>query len=387
MKELRFAVIGVGNMGSNHVKFIKNVSGAKIVAICDIDRQKADKIADEHKVQVFYDAKDLYKSEICDAVIISVPHYDHTLLTIQAFEAGLHVLCEKPIAVHKADALKMCEAHKKHSKLKFAIMFQQRTDPYYIKLKSLIDKGELGKIYRISWTITNWFRTQAYYNSGGWRATWRGEGGGVLLNQCPHNIDLFQWMFGMPSRVHSYCALGKYHDIEVEDDVTAFFEYSDGKTASFITSTGEFPGTNRLEIACDRGKVVAENGKITFSRTEEKVSEFNYTTSKQFEGPDYWNIDIPYKADNSSRHQCIIQNFTNSILKGDKLVARGEEGCNSIELANVMLLSSLEGKSIELPIDHVKFEKKLKELIKNSKYVKKVEKSEDSDFTSSFSKK
>lgn len=387
MKEVRFAVIGVGNMGSAHARFIKDVSGAKLTAVCDIDKAKADSIASEHKVQPFYSAKDLYKAGICDAVIISVPHYDHTPLTIEAFAAGLHVICEKPIAVHKADALKMCEAHKKHPKLKFALMFNQRTDPYYKKLKSLIDNGELGKIYRVSWIITTWFRTQAYYNSGGWRATWSGEGGGVLLNQCPHNIDLFQWLFGMPSKVTAYCALGKYHNIEVEDDVSAIFEFKDGKTATFVTSTGEYPGSNRLEIACERGKIVAEGGKITFTRTEESVSDFNYKTKKRFEGPSVWHVDVPYQADSTPQHRKIIQNFTDSLLKGDKLVANGEEGCNSIELANAMLLSSLEGKTISLPIDHVKFEKKLKELIKNSKFVKKVEKSETSDFASSFSKK
>jgi len=374
MDELRYAVIGVGNMGSAHSRFIKDVKGARLVAVCDIDKSKADRIAAEHGVKAFYRALDLYKAAVCDAVIISVPHYGHTPLTIEAFEAGLHVICEKPIAVHKADALRMCDAHKRHPRLKFALMFNQRTDGYYQKIKSLIDGGELGRIYRISWTITNWFRTQAYYNSGGWRATWRGEGGGVLLNQCPHNIDLFQWMFGMPSRVTAYCALGKYHKIEVEDNVTAIFEYGDGRTASFITSTGEYPGTNRLEVACDRGRLVAEAGKISFMRTEEKVAEFNYTTQRQFDGPPVWNVDIPYGSDPVPQHRKIIQNFTDSILNGGDLVARGEEGCKSIELANAMLLSSLEGKAVSLPIDHLKFERKLKELVRNSKFVKNLEK-------------
>lgn len=385
MKELRFGVVGVGSMGQHHVGSIKKTINAKLTAVCDIDEEKAKRIGDENGVKSFTSAEKMFSSGEVDAVIIATPHYDHTPLTISAFEKGLHVICEKPIAVHKADAMKMIEAHKKHKKLKFSAMFQMRTDSLNIKLKQLINSGALGEIYRVNWVITSWFRTQRYYDSGGWRATWSGEGGGVLLNQCPHNLDLFQWFFGMPIEIRAFCQLGRYHNIEVEDDVTAYCRYKNGSTGIFIASTGEAPGTNRLEICADNGRLVVENGKITFNRSEMSVKEFCYTTEKMFDIPPMWNIEIPH-ANEPFAHQKIIQNFTNSVLEGEKLLVEGEEGINSVELANAMLLSSIKGETVKIPMDALAFEKVLKSLIKNSKFVKKEVKVKNDDFTSSFSR-
>jgi len=258
----------------------------------------------------------------------------------------------------------MIAAHKKHPELKFAAMFQVRTDCYFREIKRIIDSGELGKIYRVNWILTYWFRTQAYYDKGSWRATWKGEGGGVLLNQAPHQLDLFQWLFGMPVKIRAYCSLGKYHDIEVDDDVTAYCEFKDGFSGVFITSTGEAPGTNRLEIMGDRGRLILENNKIMFDRAEESVSEFLKTTKASFDAPKVKTIEI-HTDGKEGIHQNIIANFADSILNGAELIASGESGMNSLELANAFLYSSLKDVTIELPLDSSKYEELLEELKEN----------------------
>ncbi len=371
MKKVRIGIIGVGSMGSHHCTLVKETATTELVAVCDIDRAVADARAKEHGVKAWYDGGKLIASGTVDAVMIATPHYAHTPLAIAALDHGVHVLCEKPIAVHKADAAKMIAAHKRHPKLKFAAMFQMRTNPLYRKVKELLDGGELGKILRVNWIITNWFRSQAYYNSGGWRATWQGEGGGVLLNQCPHNIDMCQWLFGMPERVRAFCHFGKYHDIEVEDDVTAYFEYPGGATGVFITTTGEAPGTNRLEITCDRGRVIVEDGQIRFDRLETPIREFCRTTETKFDVPARWEVRVPVNHQAGSEHQRIIANFADAILNGTPLIAPAPEGINSVELANGMLFSSFLGKTVELPLDAAAYEKQLQKLIRTSTFKKK----------------
>jgi predicted dehydrogenase len=298
-------------------------------------------------------------------------------------DQGLHVLVEKPISVHKADCERLI-AKARSRKQVFAAMFQLRTDPKFKKLKRLLDGKELGKITRISWIITDWFRTEAYYSSGGWRATWRGEGGGVLLNQCPHNIDLLIWLCGMPARVRGFCQLGRYHNIEVEDQVTAYLEWPDGATGIFVTSTGESPGSNRFEIVGEMGKVVLENNKIAFTRNEVSMLDFSKSSKAGFARPEVWNVDIPYE-NTGPQHQVIVQNFVDAILDGAPLIAPGAEGMQSVEFANAVLYSSLENKTIELPLDARAYETRLQELIAGSRLEKKVVRTNE-DFTKSFNR-
>ena len=283
-------------MGAFHAKELAQgvVARAKLAAVCDTDRAARDRF----EVPRFEDAGTLLRSGLVDAVVIATPHYDHTPIAIDALGLGMHVLCEKPLAVHKADCERMIAAYEARPQKSqvFAEMFQHRTDPPYRKLKEMTPCGELGEIRRINWIVTDWFRTEAYYKSGGWRATWRGEGGGVLLNQCPHNLDLWQWMFGLPSRVRGFCRFGRFHDIEVEDEVTAYLEYDSGATAVFVTTTGEAPGTNRLEVAGERGKVVLEGRSFLFTRNEVPMSEYSRTTSERFTPPPVWNITIPIQT-------------------------------------------------------------------------------------------
>lgn len=369
MDHVRIGIIGVGGMGSFHARYLLEgrVARASLTAVSDADPARLEPYKD---LQTFTDSRDLIRSGAVDAVLIVTPHYFHTTIGIDALEQGLHVLVEKPISVHKADAERLIAAHKCKDQV-FAAMFNQRTDPHYREIKRLVDSGDLGPIQRTCWIITDWFRPEAYFASGTWRATWKGEGGGVLVNQCPHNLDLFQWIVGMPVRVRAFCGLGKYHDIEVEDEVTAYLEYANGATGVFVTSTGEAPGTNRLEIAGDRGKIVLESGRVTLFRNEVPASEFSRTSPMPFSKPDVTCEEIPVEG-NGGQHVEITQNFVDAILDGVPLIAPAEEGIRSVELANAMLYSHFTGQTVELPLDGAAYEALLQELIAKSRYNKKA---------------
>ena len=265
MEKVRFGVIGIGNMGSGHVQNLAagKIPGAELAAVCDIKPARLEwaKGICGDKIAYFEDSHALITSGLVDAVIIATPHYFHPIIGIDAFENGLNVLSEKPIGVYTKKVREFMDAAKKSGKT-FGIMYNQRTDHFYQKMREMVQNGELGDLKRCVWIITDWYRTQAYYNSGGWRATWSGEGGGVLLNQCPHNLDLLQWICGLPVRVRAFCHNGKWHNIEVEDDVTAYMEFPNGATGVFVTSTADAPGTNRFEITLERGKLVCEDDKL-----------------------------------------------------------------------------------------------------------------------------
>lgn len=384
LTKVRVGVIGLGGMGSTHANAIVSgqIPGAELAAVSDQDHGKS---ANFPGVPFFEGGEELIGSGVVDAVIIATPHYAHTALGIAALEAGLHVLVEKPVSVHKADAERLLAAHKNRRQV-FSAMFNVRPDPAYQKVRQLVRGGELGKICRVNWIITTWFRTGIYYASGGWRATWAGEGGGVLLNQCPHNLDLYQWIFGMPSKVRGFCQLGRYHDIEVEDDVTAYFEYPDGCTAVFIASTGEAPGTNRLEVVGEQGRLTLENGALRYLRNEVPMSEYSRTTDQRFGMPSHWDVSIPLLAASEPGNITILKNFTNAILHGEALISPAREGIYSVELGNAILFSSLTGKTVDLPLDGRAYERKLKELVKNSKFQKKAvaTKAGGEDFSKSF---
>ena len=365
MKKVKLALIGAGTMGVGHLDYLTKMENVELVAVCDAHAPTAQKAAAQFNTKAITDYRQLLDPKNCAAVLIATPHYSHTTIGIDALKAGLHVLVEKPISVHKADCQKLIAAHKNKKQI-FAAMFQQRTVPCYQKLKQLIDTGELGPLVRVNWIITDWFRTEAYYASGSWRATWAGEGGGVLLNQCPHQLDLLQWLCGMPTKVTAFCSFGKRHKIEVEDEVTAYLEYKNGATGVFIASTGEHPGTNRLEIAGERGKVTVEDTAIKFVRNEVPTTKFSRTTKEAWSTPDVWNIEIPITPP-TSQHRAITENFVNAILHRQKLVAPAAEGINSVELGNAMLHSHLTGKTVNMPLDAAAFQRKLKQLIKQSK--------------------
>jgi predicted dehydrogenase len=370
MENIRYGIVGLGNMGRAHRQSILDgkIEGLSLTAICDIPESLPEKRDGEAQ---FTDVDEMIQSGAIDAIHICTPHPSHRKIGIKALEADLHVLMEKPLAVDKADCQALIQSYKDTGmKRVFAAMFNQRTDPHYTTLKDLIDTNQLGEIRRVHWSVTDWFRTEYYYAMGGWRATWKGEGGGVLLNQCPHNLDLFQWLFGMPQRVTGFLGFGRYHQIEVEDDATLLFQYDDGKNATFITSTGETPGVNRLEVIADQGVVTVEENNILWNKNEVASSEFSANSMSGFSKPETSTVNIPIES-RGGQHIEIIQNFINSIREGEELISPAMEGINSVELANASLLSAWEGKTIELPIDASKYSSILKEKGDNSTFQKK----------------
>jgi len=371
MSIVRFGVIGLGNMGGFHVKYLSEgaVENAKLAAICDIDKPKLQKIADERKVPAYATHREMLDSGNVDAVIIATPHYDHPPIALDAFNKDIHVLSEKPAAVSVNAARKLNDAYaatlKRNPKLKYGIMFQSRTSGMYQKLRDVIADGELGEINRITWIASDWFRTWSYYASGGWRATWAGEGGGVLINQCPHNLDLIQWIPGMmPTRVVATVGIGKTHPIEVEDEVSAILQYANGATGHFITTTGEAPGTNRLEIAGDCGKIVAENNKLIFSRNRKSLKVVRETSKESFAWIENWHSEIPFPAGPNDPHQIITRNFTKAVLTDSPMMSPGIEGVRGLEIGNAMLMSGVTQKAVDLPLDGHAYDQMILDLAK-----------------------
>ncbi len=365
MEKIKLGIIGIGNMGTTH---LKNVLGGKcpevdVTAVADIDPARiemAQKIYGEFKEknadlpELFYfdDAIKMMESGKIDSVIVAVPHYDHPKYVIEAFRHGLHAISEKPAGVYTLQVREMMEEADKHPELKFGMMFNQRTNHVFRKMKEIIDSGELGAIRRTSWIITNWYRPQAYYNSGAWRATWSGEGGGVLLNQCPHNLDLWQWICGMPVKIDAKLHFGKWHDIEVEDDVTVYAEYANGATGTFVTTTGDAPGTNRFEITCDGGKLVCDNAsKLTLIKLATPEPEFSKTNTSPFASPKTETIEVETDGQNL-QHVGVFNAFAAAILHGEPMTADGREGINGLSLSNAMHLSCWKKKEITLPLSH-----------------------------------
>ncbi len=349
---VRFGIIGVGNMGTSHIKM--HLEGKhkelRITAVADINPARLDAAkALMPSLKIYDSAEALIDSGEVDVALIATPHYDHSPIAQYAFSKGVHVLTEKPAGVYTKQVREMNEAAAK-TDLVFGIMYNQRTNCVYRKMRELVQSGELGEIRRVSWIITDWYRTQAYYNSGGWRATWKGEGGGVLLNQCPHNLDLWQWICGLPVKVRAFLHEGKWHDIEVEDDVTIYVEYANGATGTFITTTGDCPGTNRFEITLDGGKLVCEDNKLRLYKLNGKVSEHCATASEGFGWIEGEWIDVETDGLNK-QHSEVCNKFAAAVLRGEELTAKGEEGIRGLSISNAAHLSAWLGKEIDLPVD------------------------------------
>ncbi len=367
MEKVRYGIIGIGIMGGSHAeRLIENQDpNGVLTAVCDVDPKRIEWAKNTLSVPVFEDYKELLASGLVDAVIVATPHYLHPPISMDALAAGLHVLCEKPAGVYTKQVREMNEAAAKTDK-KFTMMWLMRMYPVFAKLKELLDSGELGALKRIQWTATSWYRPQMYHDSSAWRSSWATEGGGLLINQAPHNLDLWQWLFGLPESVTAHMSFGKYFDIEVEDDVTAFMQYENGVTGTFIASIGEAPGTNRLEIAGEMGKIeVTDMKKITFYRN--RISERKHNAERISKGaPEHWVCDVPIPGVNES-HLAVIKDLSNAILKGTPLAIPGEEGIKSLQLSNAMHLSAWTGKTVSLPVDEDLYYSLLQERIDASK--------------------
>ena len=370
MDKLRLGIIGIGNMGSGHAMGVISGDNPEIVLTAVADRRASRREWAQQAlpgVRIFCEGSELIASRCCDAVLIAVPHYQHPTLAIDAFAHGLHVMCEKPAGVYTLQVRDMIAAADAHKDLTFGMMFNQRTNCVYRALKRLITDGSLGQIKRMSWLITDWYRTQYYYDSGAWRATWAGEGGGVLLNQCPHQLDLLTWLCGLPVRVQAHCHTGKWHDIEVEDDVTAYLEFENGATGVFVTSTGDAPGTNRLEITGTGGKAVCTNDSIEFWQNEVDERTWCVTSKEGFKAPPARLVPVETDGQNP-QHKAVLNAFAAHILRGEPLVADGREGINGLMLSNAMHLSAWLGKEIALPFDEKLFYDLLMERCRTSRH-------------------
>jgi len=359
MKKVRFGIIGVGSMGSSVSKKIgiENLCPeVELTAICDISEERrnwAEETFEGRNIKIFADAEEMMRSGLVDAVYIGTPHYDHPVLAMKAFEYGLHVLSEKPAGVYTKKVREMNEAAEK-ANVKFGIVFQWRTIPVFKKLKQLISSGHFGNIRSVNWLITSWYRPQSYYDSGSWRATWAGEGGGVMLNQCPHNLDILQWICGMPEEITAKCSVAQWHDVEIEDDVVAVLKYKNGALGTFITSTGIAPGSNRLEIATDKGTLIVEDAsKLTVHELE--YMEQEYAKNKSLGYPKTTKIEYEFQLEKVGGHELVFNAFAGAILRGTEMVANGCEGINELTLSNAMYLSDWTNSSIKLPMDEELF--------------------------------
>ena len=368
MRKVKTGIIGIGNMGTAHaINLTENhCPEMELVAIADIAPERR-KWAEENLpgVAVYGTAEALLDSGKAEAVIIAVPHYYHPVYAIEAFKRGIHVMSEKPAGVYTKQVREMNEAAAKSGVI-FGLMFNQRTDHIYRKMREFIVSGKFGQIRRSNWIITNWYRPQAYYDSGSWRATWSGEGGGVLLNQCPHNLDLWQWICGMPTAITAKMSFGRWHDIEVEDDVTILAEYENGATGVFVTSTGDFPGRNRFEVTLDRGNILIDDGRLTVTELDMPEQEFSAVNTEIFGRPGY-RLYSPETDGLNPQHIGVLNSFASAILHGTPLVARGEEGINGLMISNAAHLSAWTGKTVSLPIDEELFFNELMKRVAVSK--------------------
>jgi len=382
MDIVRVGIIGIGGMGGGHAKNIVagKVEGMKLVAVADINPARLDWAKElDPEIEVFDDALKLMDSGLVDAVIVATPHYYHPVYVTEALKRDIHVMSEKPAGVYTKAVRELNELASR-SKATYAIMFNQRTNCVYRKMKEIVDSGSMGRIRRTNWLITNWYRPQSYYDSGAWRATWAGEGGGVLLNQCPHNLDLWQWICGMPVKVRAFMTEGKWHDIEVEDDVTAYVEYANGATGVFITTTGDCPGTNRFEIALDGGKLVVEDNELYMYKLDQFEPEFSATWKGGFGAPKCEKIKVETDGFNP-QHVEVLRAFAAHIMRGEPLVAPGIEGIRGLTLSNAMHLSAWLDKTIELPLDEDLFLEELNKRRATSRHKEVEAKAMDTEGT------
>ncbi len=355
MRKIKFGIVGIGNQGNYYANLFREgkIENGCLVAICDNNAVKMEKAKEKNGDDICYysDYMQLLSDGICDAILVVTPHYQHPEIVKECLKHDVHVLCDKPLGVYTKQ-LRELEEVAKQSKARFSLMFNQRTNCVYRKMKEMISSGALGKLQRMMWVITDWYRTQAYYDGGSWRATWAGEGGGVLINQCPHQIDLVQWVLGeMPSKVRGFCQYGKWHDIEVEDDVTAYFEYANGATGVFITTTGETPGVNRFEISGSKGRLVCENDELIWYKNESDSIDLCYTSKKGMEKPSCERIVVETDGENP-QHAGILNNFANALLGLEDLFVEGIEGMKGVELMNAIELSGWRGgEAVNLPIN------------------------------------
>lgn len=371
--KIRVGIVGFGSQGSIYTGFLAAglVKNGCLAAVCDINEEKLEKQYKKlHlKCRKFTDYKEMFRSGEVDAVIVTTPHYLHPVVVSEALDNGIHVMSDKPAGVYTLQVKEAINKAKEHPELYCGLMLNQRTHNTFKKMKQMIADGEIGEIKRINWIITDWYRAQSYFDSSPWKATWVGEGGGVLFNQAPHQLDLLQWVVGMmPQKVRAFCHFGKWHNIETEDDVTAYLEYENGATGTFITSTADYPGTNRLEILGTKGKLVCTDAKkLDFYKSKTDEREFNKTYEGGFGTPGQKKKRI-HTRKISVMHLEVINNFVSSIYNQTELKIKYSEGLGGVEIADAMLLSQWLDKEITLPVDDELYYAELQKRVAESSF-------------------
>ncbi|MBN1582517.1 MAG: Gfo/Idh/MocA family oxidoreductase [Anaerolineae bacterium] len=352
MDIVRFGIVGVGGMGNGHARNMPKISQVRLTAVCDISPDALQAAMDNYEVAGFDNHADLLDSGLVDAIIIATPHYFHPPIAIDTMRRGIHVISEKPIAVTVSGAEAMIETARETGAI-FAVMFQERATPIHQAAKKLVREGHLGELYR-TLLVDSHFRSQAYYNSAGWRATWKGEGGGVLLNQAPHGMDIFTWLAGMPSSVIAQVNT-RQHEIEVEDEAAALLEYENGATGYLLESVNEVPTGKRLELCGEKGKLVIDDQGLRFWQVRPGVKAFSNGTDQMWGRPEVELIDVELQ-ERERGHAAIVRNVANAIIKGEDLISPGHDAIYSLELANAMLLSGHKHKLVTLPVDRAEYD-------------------------------
>ena len=378
---IRIGVEGLGNIAQQHIKNVLegHVRHAKLTAICS--RSESD-YTRSLGVAHFTDYRELIASRLCDAVVVATPTYSHLDVGAAVLDAGLHLMMEKPMGLSIAEGEELV-ARANRSGAVAALMLNQRADPLFLRMREIVVSGDLGDLIRINWTMTNWFRPEVYFQVSDWRATWRGEGGGVLVNQCIHNLDILQWICGMPSSLRAFCRFGRFHDVEVEDDVTAYLEYDNGATGIFVGSTGEAPGNNRFEIIGDSGSLVFDGKTLTVSRNEVSTAQFNRETREMFGMPG--SSSEPLSIDRAvNQHAILLSNFVESIRNDESLIAPLDDGLSSLAIANGMLMSTWTDSKVDFPIDAVEYSRLLQQKIESSVLRTKAQVEVNIDMSSSY---
>ena len=367
-EKVKLGIIGYGAEGGMYAGFFKNNDerlndNIELAAVCDNDPAKKAKVAEDFPGLPFFDNYlDLLESGIVNAIVTTVPHYDHCVMGIAALERGIHLLGEKPAGVYTKDVERLIETSKKHPETTFAIFFNQRTNPLYRRVKQKKKKKAIGDLQRATWIITTWWRPQGYYNQSAWRATWGGEGGGVLVNQAPHQLDLLQWICGKPEKVYAKLQYGAGRDIVVENEVNALLDFGNGATGSFITCTNDIVGTDRFEIFGTKGKIIVEDSKklivkqLTAPEAELSENMDMQDVMRLFMGQvnmeDYVKVtEEEFVTPQGLQHISVLNNFADHIVNGEPLLANGEEGINGVTLANAMHLSSWLDKEVDYNVD------------------------------------
>jgi len=370
MEKVRIGIVGLGAMGYGHCKNVISIPETELTAVCDNSEDLARERGKEFGVPYFTDSRELINSGLCDGIIVVVPHWFHPDVSIYALQSGLNVLCEKPLAVTVSDAERMVKGAKKYKKV-FSVMHQMRTEPFFKKAKEIVESGAIGKIHR-TLCVDLWYRAQAYYDSGTWRATWKGEGGGVLINQAPHIIDLFIALAGLPCRIEAKTRT-RLHKIEVEDDVCAFLEYRNGAWGYYYTTTCEPVRNFYIELAGEKGKLIIDGYKIKLYRYNEPVSVFTRKAKNMWEAIEAKEEIYQFESNLSTGQKEIIKNFAEAILQKEKLLVTGKDGLNTVEFINACILSGKKGKPVDIPVDRDEYNRlieKLKRLSKPKKNVK-----------------